>query len=150
MHKADLSVLPCSLARTLQVVGEWWTLLVLRDVCFGVRRFDRIQAHLGIARNILATRLDTLAEHGLVTRVQYQRRPDRYEYVATDKGRDLVPAMLALVAWGDRWTSGGRPPVHFRHAPCGHDTTAAVVCSACGEPLEAGDLDVRDAAGTAS
>jgi DNA-binding HxlR family transcriptional regulator len=142
MHKADLSMLPCSLARTLQVVGEWWTLLVLRDVCFGVRRFDQIQAHLGVARNILATRLDTLVEHGLVTRERYQRRPDRYEYVATDKGRELVPAMLALVAWGDRWTSGGRPPVHFRHA-CGHDTTAVVVCSECADPLVVGDVVVR-------
>jgi DNA-binding HxlR family transcriptional regulator len=144
MHKSDLSVLPCSLARTLQVVGEWWTLLVLRDICFGVRRFDLIQAHLGLARNILVARLDTLVEHGLVVRERYQQRPERYEYVATEKGLDLVPAMMALVAWGDRWASGGHPPVHFRHASCGHDTTAAVVCEVCGDPLRAADLRVHE------
>jgi DNA-binding HxlR family transcriptional regulator len=149
MHKSDLSVLPCSLARTLQVVGEWWTLLVLRDICFGVRRFDLIQAHLGLARNILVARLDTLVEHGLVVRERYQERPDRYEYVATERGLDLVPAMMALVAWGDRWTSGGRPPVHFRHAGCGRDTSAVVVCEVCGDPLHAADLEVHEAAGAA-
>jgi DNA-binding HxlR family transcriptional regulator len=139
MHKANLAELPCSLARTLQVVGEWWTLLVLRDVCFGVQRFDAIQAHLGIARNILATRLGTLVEHGLVERSRYQRRPDRYEYVATEAGRDLVPAMMALVAWGDRWVSPA-PPVLFEHVACGHDTAVEVVCGHCATPVTAGDL----------
>ena len=143
MHKADLGRLPCSLARTLQVVGEWWTLLVLRDICFGVRRFDAIQAHLGIARNILSARLDTLVEQGLVERSRYQRRPDRYEYLATEKGRELVPAMMALVAWGDRWVSDP-PPVLFRHRPCGHDTTVVVVCPHCSGPVGVADLAVHE------
>jgi DNA-binding HxlR family transcriptional regulator len=143
MHKADLSVLPCSLARTLQIVGEWWTPLVLRDLCFGWNRFDEIQEHLGIARNILKARLDTLVDHGLVERRQYQRRPDRYEYLATDKARELVPAVLALVAWGDRWTAPDGPPVLFTHRSCGQDTVATVVCSACSEPLARADLDFR-------
>jgi DNA-binding HxlR family transcriptional regulator len=143
MHKADLGRLPCSLARTLQVVGEWWTLLVLRDICFGVRRFDAIQAHLGIARNILSARLDTLVEQGLVERSRYQRRPDRYEYLATEKGRELVPAMMALVAWGDRWVSDPAP-VLFRHRPCGHDTTVVVVCPHCSGPVGVADLAVHE------
>jgi DNA-binding HxlR family transcriptional regulator len=148
MHKADLSELPCSLARSLQVVGEWWTLLVLRDLCSGWNRFDEIHEHLGIARNILKARLDSLIENGMAYRRPYCERPARYEYLPTEKGLDFVPAMLAIVAWGDRWTSQGRPPMLFTHLSCGRDTTAAVVCSACGAPLAPGDIDSRPAAVT--
>src|SRR6266705_2586562 len=130
MQRSNLAALPCSLARTLQVVGEWWTMLVLRDICFGLHRFDEIHDHLGIARNILKARLDTLVKHGLAERRRYQRRPDRYEYLATDKGRDLVPALLA-------------------HAACGHDTVATVVCSACAASLAAGEVSVRPGPGSA-
>jgi DNA-binding HxlR family transcriptional regulator len=147
MRRANLAELPCSLARTLEIVGEWWTLLVLRDVCFGVSRFDEIHQHLGIARNILKARLDSLIEHGMVTRMRYQERPDRYEYRPTAKAADFVPAMLALVAWGDRWTAHDGPPVLFTHRACGRDTAAAVVCSACGTPLAVDDLDVRPGPG---
>jgi DNA-binding HxlR family transcriptional regulator len=150
MHRADLSVLPCSLARSLQLVGEWWTLLVLRDVCFGWNRFDAIHDHLGIARNILKTRLDTLTEHGFVVRQQYQERPDRFEYLPTDKARDFVPVILAIVAWGDRWTAPDGPPVLFTHTTCGHDTVATVVCSECAGGLAHGDLDVRPGPGLPS
>lgn len=146
MHKADLSVLPCSLARTLQIVGEWWTLLVLRDVCFGWNRFEQIHDHLGIARNILKDRLDTLVEHDLVVRSLYQQRPDRYEYLPTAKAQDFVPALLAVVAWGDRWTAVDGPPVLFTHRTCGHDTEATVVCSACSQPLTH-EVDVRPGPG---
>jgi len=149
MQRSNLAVLPCSLARTLQVVGEWWTMLVLRDICFGLHRFDEIHDHLGIARNILKARLDTLVKHGLAERRRYQRRPDRYEYLATDKGRDLVPALLALAAWGDRWTGAGAPPALFSHAACGHDTVATVVCSACAASLAAGEVSVRPGPGSA-
>jgi len=147
MHKANLAALPCSLARSLQIVGEWWTLLILRDVCFGWNRFDEIHDHLGIARNILKARLDTLLEHGMVERRRYQQRPDRYEYMPTDKARDLVPVLMALVAWGDRWTAQDGPPVLFSHRTCGHDTVATVVCSACSAPLARGDVDVRPGPG---
>jgi DNA-binding HxlR family transcriptional regulator len=140
MHKADLSAQPCSLARSLQIVGEWWSLLVLRDLCFGYNRFEQIHEHLGIARNILKARLDALVEHGMVERRQYQERPDRFEYVPTPMALDLVPAVLALVAWGDRWTAPAGPPVLFLHQPCGHDTVATVVCSQCSEPLVHADL----------
>jgi DNA-binding HxlR family transcriptional regulator len=148
MHKSNLAALPCSLARTLQVVGEWWTLLVLRDVCFGWNRFEEIHDHLGIARNMLTARLETLIAHGLVERRSYCERPARYEYLATEKGSDLVPALLALVAWGDRWTATDGPPVLFSHAACGHDTVARVVCSACAEPLARADVGFRPGPGS--
>jgi DNA-binding HxlR family transcriptional regulator len=147
MHKSNLAALPCSLARSLQIVGEWWTLLVLRDVCFGWNRFDEIHDHLGIARNILKARLDTLLEHDLVERRRYQQRPDRHEYLPTDKARELVPVLLALVAWGDRWTAPDGPPVLFSHRTCGHDTVATVVCSACSAPLVRDDVDFRPGPG---
>jgi DNA-binding HxlR family transcriptional regulator len=147
MHRANLADMQCSLARTLQIVGEWWTLLVLRDVCFGWNRFEEIHDHLGIARNILKARLDTLVEQGMVDRRRYQQRPDRYEYVPTDKAVDFVPVLLALVAWGDRWTARDGPPLIFTHRACGHDTSATVVCSACSVPLSRDDVDFRPGPG---
>ena len=147
MHRANLAELECSLARTLQIVGEWWALLVLRDICFGWNRFEEIHEHLGIARNILKARLDTLVEQGMVERHRYQQRPDRFEYVPTDKAIDFVPALLALVAWGDRWTAPDGPPLIFTHRPCGHDTDATVVCSACSAPLARADIDFRPGPG---
>lgn len=147
MHRVDLAAMPCSLARSLQVVGEWWTPLVLRDICFGRNRFEAIHDHLGIARNILKARLDTLLEHGMVQRRRYQRHPDRYEYLPTDKARDIVPVLLALMAWGDRWTAPDGPPVLFTHRACGQDITAAVVCSGCSAPLAPEELDLRPGPG---
>jgi DNA-binding HxlR family transcriptional regulator len=147
MHRSNLAELPCSLARTLQIVGEWWTLLVLRDICFGVNRFEQIHDHLGVARNILTARLDTLLEAEMIERQLYQDRPERYEYIPTEKAIDFVPAMLAMVAWGDRWAAPDGPPVIFTHRSCGHDTTAAVVCSACAEPLLLEQVDARTGPG---
>ena len=147
MHRTNLAALPCSLARTLEIVGEWWTLLVLRDICFGWNRFDEIHDHLGIARNILKARLDTLADSGMIVRRRYQQHPDRYEYLPTGKATDFVPALLALVAWGDRWTADDGPPILFSHRTCGHDTTATVVCSACSVPLARDDIDFRPGPG---
>src|SRR6476660_9376453 len=147
MYRANLADLPCSLARTLQIVGERRTLLVLRDVCFGWNRFDEIHEHLGIARNILKARLDTLVEQGMVERRRYQQRPDRYEYLPTDKATDFVPVLLAVVAWGDRGTAFDGPPLIFSHRSCGHDTEATVVCSACSEPLTRAEVDFRPGPG---
>jgi DNA-binding HxlR family transcriptional regulator len=147
MHRANLAAQPCSLARTLQIVGEWWSLLVLRDICFGWNKFDEIHEHLGIARNILKARLDTLVDQGMVERRRYQERPDRFDYLPTEKALDFVPALLALVAWGDRWTAVQGPPILFTHRSCGHDTVATVVCSSCAEPLTRQDLDFRPGPG---
>jgi DNA-binding HxlR family transcriptional regulator len=106
--KTDLAQLNCSLARALGVVGDWWTLLIVRDAFIGARRFGEFQSSLGIARNILADRLDGLVEQGVVAREGAPKRP---RYRLTDKGRALLPVLAALMQWGDAWASGGSPPV---------------------------------------
>jgi DNA-binding HxlR family transcriptional regulator len=136
MPKTSFADFYCSIARTLDSIGERWAFLILRDVFLGVTRFEDLQRDLGIARNVLAERLDALVEDGVLERRAYQERPVRHEYVLTEKGRDLQPVLLAIMAWGDRWQSrASGPPVKLRHETCGHDTTAEVVCSCCGEPL---------------
>ena len=127
----------CSVARTLEVVGEWWTMLVVREAFNGVRRFDDFHARLGIARNVLATRLQGLVDHGILERRLYQERPERFEYRLTEKGLDLYPVLISLMRWGDRWEVGPEgPPVRLTHA-CGHDPEPTLVCTACEEPLRA-------------
>jgi DNA-binding HxlR family transcriptional regulator len=126
----------CSIARTLEIVGEWWTLLIIRDAFFGVRRFDDFQRDLAISRNILSDRLGTLVEHGILDRRRYQDHPERHEYVLTDKGRDLYPVIVTLMRWGDRWESPEGAPLRLVHEPCGHDSEATVVCAHCGELLD--------------
>ena len=120
----------CSVARSLEVIGEWWTLLVVREAFNGVRRFDDFQGRLGIARNVLATRLQGLVDHGILERRLYQQRPERFEYRLTDKGRDLYPILISLMRWGDKYTAGDSgPPVRLTHE-CGHDPAAMPACSA--------------------
>ena len=104
----------CSVARTLDIVGEWWTLLIVRNIMLGQRRFEAIQGDLGIARNILSDRLNTLLAAGVLERVKYQDHPERFEYHLTDKGRDLYPVIAALRTWGDRWAAPDGPPLEMR------------------------------------
>jgi DNA-binding HxlR family transcriptional regulator len=133
----------CSIARTLGVVGEKWTLLVLREAFYGVRRFDDFHAALGCARNLLATRLKTLVAHGLLERVGYtdERGRGRHEYRLTDKGRDLFPAVVALMQWGDRWTAeDSGPAVQLLHRDCGQPVTVELTCSAGHVELGARDI----------
>ncbi len=128
----------CSVARTLEVVGEWWTMLVVREAFSGVRRFDDFQARLGIARNVLATRLQSLIDHGILERRLYQERPERFEYRLTEKGFDLYPVLISLMQWGDKWEVGPEgPPVLLTHEKCGHSPDPAFVCTHCGQPLKA-------------
>jgi len=127
----------CSVARTLEVIGEWWTMLVVREAFNGVRRFDDFQGRLGIARNVLAARLQGLVEHGILERRLYQERPERYEYRLTPKGFDLYPVLLSLINWGDRWETPERGiPVRIIHE-CGEEAHAALTCSACGKAISA-------------
>jgi DNA-binding HxlR family transcriptional regulator len=133
----------CSIARTLGVVGEKWTLLVLREAFYGVRRFDDFHTALGCARNLLATRLKTLVAHGLLERVGYtdERGRGRHEYKLTDKGRDLFPVVVALMEWGDRWTADeAGPAVQLFHRDCGEPVTAKLTCGAGHSALGAGDI----------
>ncbi|GAA4981451.1 helix-turn-helix domain-containing protein [Kineococcus glutinatus] len=156
MRQTSFAAMHCSLARTLEVVGDWWSPLVLRDLYLGLDRFDQLVADLGISRNLLAARLDALVAGGVVAREAYQEHPVRHRYVLTEAGRDLVPVLLALTAWGDRWaTPEGGPPLRVRHTACGAETRATVCCSGCGQPLEAGQVRCtpgpggREAPGTA-
>jgi DNA-binding HxlR family transcriptional regulator len=149
MKRTGFATWPCSIARSVDLLGDWWTPLVLREAFRGVRRFDDLQRSLGIGRNVLTQRLKRLVDEGMLDRVRYQEKPDRYEYVLTEKGRDFYPVLAAMSAWGDRWLSGDEgPPVIFHHKPCDHDMTAKVVCSECGEEIRVRDVRVRAADGT--
>jgi DNA-binding HxlR family transcriptional regulator len=140
---ADYSRQRCAVAATLQVVGDPWTLLILRDAFLGVRRFDDWQSRLGVARNVLAARLKTLVEQGVMETRLYSEHPPRRDYGLTAKGRDLLPVILTLKAWGDRHVYGGSPvPLEHTHS-CGARFTAALVCEACGKPVENRDLTPR-------
>jgi len=131
----------CSIAGALEVIGERWSLLIVRDVFLGLRRFDEIQADLGIARNVLNTRLTKLVEQGVLERRRYAERPPRYEYLLTDRGLDLWPTMVALMQWGDRHTvPPAGPPVVLEHRDCGGAVDAHRICETCGARLSATDV----------
>ncbi len=136
MKRSNVDHLNCSIARSLEILGEWWTLLIVRDAFLGIRRFDDFQRDLGISRNILSDRLATLVEHGVLERRRYQEHPERFEYRLTDKGVDLYPVIVSLLRWGDKWESPNGPPLRLVHQACGHDSQAVLVCSHCGEPLD--------------
>jgi len=138
MSKQSFGDISCSIARALDVVGQRWAALVLRDLFAGMTRFEDIRRDLGIASNVLAARLDELERHAIVARRQYHSAPTRFEYVLTDKGRDLYPVIVTLLAWGDKWAAGDDgPPALLVHDECGCVTTAKTVCAECGGELEA-------------
>jgi len=138
MRWDDLDRENCSLARALAVLGDRWTLLVLREAFLRVRRFDDFQASLGIARRVLAERLKLLVREGVLKKTAYQKRPVRYEYRLTEKGLALYPALIALVHWGDAYYAGKKgPPLLHRHLACGHDFRGVMTCSECGEAVDA-------------
>jgi DNA-binding HxlR family transcriptional regulator len=142
MLGSDYSGQVCSMARALEVVGERWTMLILRNVFLGVRRFDQLQADLGIARNVLATRLERLVDAGILDKTPYQERPARYEYRLSEKGLDLWPVFVELLRWGDRYVpaAGGAPTV-LVHKGCGGELGERRICDRCGA-----ELGVRDVA----
>jgi DNA-binding HxlR family transcriptional regulator len=127
------------------VVGDWWTLLIVRDAFFGVSRFDEFQARLGISRNILNQRLTALVQRGVLEKRLYSEHPPRYEYRLAAKGRDLWPVLTAMRQWGDKHAAPDGPPLQIVHKTCGNVADAVMVCSACGEALTA--RDVRAIAG---
>ncbi|MEU1276249.1 helix-turn-helix domain-containing protein [Streptomyces sp. NPDC005799] len=123
----------CSIARTLEVVGERWTLLIVRDALLGLRRFEEFQDSLGIARNVLSARLSQLVDDGLLERICYQERPARYEYQPTSKAKDLLTALLSLMHWGDEHAENpGGPPRITSHEGCGGEVREQLVCTQCG------------------
>ncbi len=141
MERTSYAGMRCSLARTLELIGDWWSPLIIRDLFLGIARFDELAEDLGISRNLLTTRLKSLVANGIVERTAYQLHPPRYEYRLTEAGRDLRPAILALTEWGDRWAAPeeGRPML-FVHKTCGHQFRPQLTCSECGEVIGADDV----------
>ncbi len=140
----------CSIAAALEVVGERWSLLIVRDVFLGLRRFDEIQADLGIARNVLQARLTRLLDQGVLERRLYRERPPRYEYRLTEKGLDLWPTMVALMKWGDRHAApAAGPPVLLAHRGCGGAVDEHRVCETCGARLSVRDVRALPGPGAA-
>jgi DNA-binding HxlR family transcriptional regulator len=130
----------CSIARSLEVVGERWSLLIVRDVMNGRRRFDELQKGLGVARNVLSARLQRLVEEGILERRAYQPNPERYEYFLTEKGLDLWPTLIALLNWGDRYSPDPKgPPMLIVHRECGGAVNDRGTCERCGKALHARD-----------
>jgi DNA-binding HxlR family transcriptional regulator len=140
MLGSDYAGQTCSIARALELVGERWTMLIVREIFLGVRRFEDIRADLGIARNVLAARLERLVAAGILEKARYQDRPPRHEYRLTERGLDLWPVLIDLMAWGDRHapTPGG-PPVVLRHRECGGAVGPGRACDRCGALIERGD-----------
>jgi DNA-binding HxlR family transcriptional regulator len=144
MLKREYETQECSIARSLEVVGERWSLLIVRSVLLGVRRFDELLAGLGITRSVLATRLGRLVDEGVLERVQYQERPPRFEYCATDKGRDLWPVLAHLLRWGDtHYPDPAGPPRVLEHADCGGHPDDHLLCDRCGERITVATVRAR-------
>jgi len=132
----------------MDLLGDWWTPLVLRELVYGSERFDDIQAALGVGRNVLSQRLQRLEKEGLVARRKYQDHPPRHHYLLTEKGRDFFPVLAMIVRWGDRWLDGGKgPPVLLRHKSCGRAIHGEMVCSHCGKKFTRDDIAVETPAG---
>jgi DNA-binding HxlR family transcriptional regulator len=149
MQRTDFGAMACSIARTLDVMGEPWSPLILRDVWVGMNRFDQLQADLGISRKVLTERLNHLVDEGVLERRPYDNRP-RYEYHLTAKGAELVDVLLVMVGWGDKWLAGeAGPPVLLRHHACGEVSRADLRCTHCGTPMHAHDVDQLPGPGAA-
>lgn len=139
--RSKLDSLNCSVAHALDLIGEWWTILILREAFFGTRRFEDFQQHLGIARNILAARLRKLCDSGIVSRVPVREGARRHEYRLTDMGRDLLPILVALAQWGDRWILGPEAvPVKYIHGATGEEIADVGIRAKDGRPLVARDI----------
>jgi DNA-binding HxlR family transcriptional regulator len=149
MQRTNFAGMACSIARTLDVIGEPWSPLILRDVWAGLTRFEQIQADLGISRKVLTERLNHLVERGVLERRPYDRRP-RFEYVLTEKGVELVDVLMVMVGWGDKWLAGeAGPPVLHRHRACGQVSHVDLRCAQCGQPMHAGDVELLPGPGSA-
>jgi len=132
----DIQEMPCSVARALSIVGDRWTLLILRDCFLGTRRFDKFQKHIGLSRHRLTDRLNKLVENEILRKVAYQERPVRYEYKLTRKGVEFYPVLMTLANWGDKWMAGeDGAPVEYTHTLCQHKISFDLSCSECGEVI---------------
>ena len=145
---ADYSKESCTVAAALEVIGDPWTLLVIRDAFQGVRRFEQWQERLGVARNVLAARLKSLVRHGVLEPQAYSERPLRHEYVLTRKGKDLYIVLLALHGWGAKHLYGdSEAGVSFIHKTCGKELDPTLACGCCGEQVKPRDLEIKRVGG---
>jgi DNA-binding HxlR family transcriptional regulator len=143
MARTDFTIIDCSIAKTMAILGEPWTPMVLRDLFMGASRFDQLRVNLGVSRKVLTERLARLVADGVVVRQMYTDRPPRYDYVLTEKGWELCDVLLAVTAWGDRWTTGSMGvPAIIRHHRCGEIVSAEIRCSSCGELLRSSEVVV--------
>jgi DNA-binding HxlR family transcriptional regulator len=150
MQRTRFGDMACSIARTLDVIGEPWSPLILRDVWVGMTRFEQIQGDLRISRKVLTERLKWLVESEVLERRQYETHPPRYEYVLTAKGTELVELLMVMVAWGDKWIDDGKgPPVLYRHHACGQISHVELRCASCGESMRADEIDLLPGPGAA-
>lgn len=140
VERKSFASMHCSVAQCLEAVGEWWSMLIVRDAFLGVTRFHEFQERLGISRNILNQRLTHLVGHGVLEKARYSERPVRYEYRLTAKGRDLWPVLTAMRQWGDQHAAPDGPPLQVIHQRCGEITDAVMTCSRCGEHLALGQV----------
>jgi DNA-binding HxlR family transcriptional regulator len=148
MTRIPLAEVACSIARATDLFADAWTALIMRDVLLGLTRFDDLAEDLGISRKVLAARLARLVEEGVLARERYQERPPREHYLATAKGKELFPVLLALMKWGDRWYSGeDGPPARIHHLDCDHDTTPVSACAHCGGELTVDNTTQRPGPG---
>jgi DNA-binding HxlR family transcriptional regulator len=142
MRQTSFEDFRCSLARTLEAVGDWWSPLIVRDLAIGVRRFDELVEDLGISRNLLTDRLNALTEHGIVERQALKDHATRVEYVLTPSGYELLGVLMALTAWGDRWRPlKAGPPIEFHHD--GHQCEPIVSCQTCHKPVVPAEITFR-------
>jgi DNA-binding HxlR family transcriptional regulator len=147
VERKTFSDMDCSVAQCLEVIGEWWTMLIVRDAFLGVTRFEDFRRRLGISRNILQHRLGRLVGAGVLVRVPYSEHPPRDDYRLTDKGRDLWPVLMAMRQWGDIHAAPNGPPLEIVHDGCGVSGPQQLVCGACGEPIGPRDVHAVPGAG---
>ncbi|HSZ47659.1 MAG TPA: helix-turn-helix domain-containing protein [Streptosporangiaceae bacterium] len=151
MQRTQFGEMACSIARTVDVIGEPWSPLIVRNIYIGITRFDQLQQSLSISRKVLAERLRWLTETGVLERREYSARPARYEYVLTAKGLELFDVLMVMVRWGDKWLAGeAGPPVLYRHHACGQISHVDLHCSVCDQPMHATDIDVLSGPGAVS
>lgn len=150
MKWSEVGGMSCSVARTASIIGDRWTILILRNAFLRIRRFEDFQANLGITRHLLAGRLKRLVDEAILERVPYQESPLRYEYRLTLKGRALYPILVQMTVWGDAWMDGGKgPPLLYKHLSCGKTITPRLSCPECGEALDARQMTVVPGPGLA-
>ena len=143
MRWADIGEDICSVSRSLSIVGDKWTLLIIRSAFMGTRKFSDFQSEIGMTRHRLSDRLTKLVDYGVFEKVEYQNNPVRYEYRLTERGKELYPIIMSLVKWGDKWMAGkAGKPMEYIHNKCGNKVMPTLTCPECAEEIDPRDMTV--------